>query len=147
MNDTITWAPPRMTKTRGRRQPDFDVDEGFTVSWWGENTDFSPPDYQWRSYSRDGQEVARLLLSLRFPSHSVPAVPAVLIWNFEVHRGLQRSGAHIGSRIVVELTAEYRTQEIYIGPTPESVGFWRRFGWPMCDCDDCGGRDFILRRP
>lgn len=147
MENAITWAAPSMTRTRGRRRPDFGSDDGFTASWWGEHADFGPPDHQWRSYSQNGEQVARLLLSLRFSSHTSPPAPAVMVWNFEVRQDLQRNGEHIGTTIVDELVAEYRDQEIYIGPTPDSIGFWKRFRWPMCDCDYCGGRDFIVRRP
>lgn len=144
MQQAITWAAPPMTWTRGRRRPDFGFHDGFRASWWGEHSSFGPPDHEWRTYSRNGEEVARLLLSLRFTSHSVPAVPAVMVWNFEVHRDLQRSGEHIGTRIIDELVAEYSDREIYIGPTAESIGFWERFRWPMCDCEECAGRDFIV---
>jgi hypothetical protein len=136
-----------MTKTRGRRRPDFGSDDGFTASWWGEDADFGPPDHQWRSYVRNGEEVARMLLSMRFLSHSDPSASALMVWNFEVREGLQCSGEHIGTTIVEQLVSEYGDREIYIGPTPESVGFWERFRWPMCDCDECDGRNFIVRRP
>lgn len=147
MQNAITWAEPGMAIIRGRRRPDFGLHNGFTASWWGENAGFGPPDHQWRTYSQNGEEIARLLLSLRFTSHSLPADPAVMIWNFEVRGDLQRNGEHIGTRIVDELVAEYGNREIYIGPTSDSIGFWEQFRWPMCDCDECNGRDFILRRP
>lgn len=147
MENAITWAVPDMKTTRGRRRPDFGSDDGFTASWWGEHADFGPPDHQWRSYSQNGEQVARLLLSLRFPSHSNLPVPAVMVWNFEVRQDLQRNGAHIGSTIVAELAAEYQDLEIYIGPTSDSIDFWKQFRWPMCDCDECNDHDFIVRRP
>ncbi len=89
-----------------------------------------------------------MLLARRFCSH-LPEVttPAVMIWNFEVRVDLRCSGDHIGTRIVEQFFDEFADEEIYIGPTSESMSFWTRFGWPMCECDSCGGRDFIVRRP
>ena len=88
-----------------------------------------------------------MLLSLRFPSHSDPSAPAVMVWNFEVREDLQASGEHIGTAIVDQLVAEYSEREIYIGPIAGSVGFWERFRWPMCNCEECNGRNFIVRLP
>lgn len=136
-----------MMTIRGRSRPDFNDDDGFTASWWGENADLGPPDHQWRSYTWNGEEVARLLLSLRYSSHWNPTVPALMVWSFEVRRDLQRREAHVGTRIIEALVAEYRGREIYVGPTPDSIGFWQQFDWSMCDCEECGGRDFIIRRP
>lgn len=148
MSELVTWEPPEIVTRHGRRRPAFADDPRFTAQWWGQNGDFTPPDYEWRSYRRDDEEIARALLSLRFPSHTGDrSVPALLIWNFEVRQDMQRTGEHVGTALVDALAAEYRDWEIYIGPTPHSKPFWDRFGWPMCDCEDCDGRDFIVRRP
>ena len=137
-----------MAASGGRVKLDFDADHRFTSTWWPQTTPLGPPDYQWRSYTADGEEVARMLLSLRFPSHSPRKLAsAVLIWNFAVRSGLCRSSAHLGTTIVLRLVREFRNGEMYIGPTPESLTFWTRFGWPRCECERCGARDFIVRRP
>lgn len=148
MTGPITWEQPAMVMHHGRRRPNYDDDDRFNAEWWGEHGNFTPPDYQWRSYRRDGQEIARALLVLRFTSHTPDhAGPALLIWNFEVRRDLQRTGEHIGTELVQALAAEYPDREIYSGPTPQSMPFWKRFGWPMCDCEDCFGRNLVVRRP
>lgn len=148
MSGLITWEQAEIVTHHGRRRPAFAEDPGFTAQWWGQNADFTPPDYEWRSYRRDDEEIARALLSLKFPSHTGdPSVPALLIWNFEVRQDLQRTEEHVGTALVDALAAEYRDWEIYIGPTPRSKPFWDRFRWPMCDCEDCDGRGLIVRRP
>lgn len=137
-----------MVAGRHGLRPDFADDERFTTAWWAEDNEFSMPEHQRRKYMRNGQEVARILLSLRFPSHSPgPSASAVMIWNFEVREDLRCSETHVGTTIVNQLVGEYLDREIHIGPTPESEPFWARFGWPMCDCDRCESRDFIVRRP
>jgi hypothetical protein len=137
-----------MVALRGKLRPDFVDDNRYTSAWWGESTTVGPPAYQWRSYTRHREEVARILLSFRFSSHSLDlSTPAVMVWSFEVREDLRCSGAHVGTTIVNQLVGEYCDRKIYIGPTRESETFWARFGWPMCDCDRCRGSDFIVRRP
>ncbi len=116
--------------------------------WWRQNANFGPPEHQWRSYVWRGEEVARMLLALRFSSH-LPhtSTPAVMVWDFEVREDLRCSGDHIGTRIVEQLVDELQDQEIYIGPTSESMSFWTRFDWQMCGCNRCWGQDFIVRLP
>lgn len=53
----------------------------------------------------------------------------------------------IGGTTETTCHVDYRDWKIYIGPTPRSKPFWDRFGWRMCDCDACDGRDLIVRRP
>lgn len=89
-----------------------------------------------------------MLFVLGYASHSRSAPSAaVMIWNFEVREDLRCSGDHIGTRIVQQFVDEYGDQEIYIGPTPASHSFWERFGWPLCDCDQCWGPDYFVRPP
>lgn len=146
MADDIAWVEPEMVRLQGRLTPGFADDARFTASWWSENANLRPPSYLWRSYSAGGEEVARVLLSLGFPSHSGDAsVPALLVWSFEVRDDLRGDG--FGTTIVDQLAREFPDRELYIGATAESASFWERFGWPMCDCDECDGRDFIVRRP
>ena len=148
MTDVIEWAEPETVTLRGRLRPDFVDDNRYTAAWCGQNAGFGSPAHQWRSYSRHGEEVARMLLSLYFTSHSPDSsVPALMVWNFEVREDLRRSGLHIGTTIVEELAVEYHDREIYVGPTFESVTFWARFQWPMCDCEQCDSRDFRVCRP
>ena len=147
MADVITWVEPEMVTLRGKSRPDFVDDDRYTAAWWGNSASVGPPAYQWRSYIRLGEEVARILLGLRFDAHSRHPSTALLVSNFEVREDMRCSGTHIGTTIVNQLDAEYRDREIYIGPTSESKTFWARFGWPMCDCDQCRGRDLIVRRP
>lgn len=88
-----------------------------------------------------------MLLSLRYVSHTPRATaPAVMIWDFEVREGLRISEDRIGTRIITQLADEFSDRELYIGPAHDAVGFWERFGWPMCDCAACEGRDMIVRR-
>jgi hypothetical protein len=137
-----------MVTLHGKPRPDFVNDDRFTAAWWGGSATGGPPTHQWRSYIQHGEEVARILLSLRFPSHSLsPAPSALMVWSFEVREDLRCNGTHIGTTIVNQLVDEYRDREIYIGPTPESRTFWARFRWPMCNCDDCRGHDFIVHKP
>lgn len=87
-----------------------------------------------------------MLLRLLYPSHSQGLSDrALMIWNFEIRADLRGGG--IGTTIIDQLLDEHSNREIYVGPTSDSVAFWERFGWPMCDCDDCDGRDFLVRRP
>ncbi|PZE64029.1 hypothetical protein DEI83_12645 [Curtobacterium sp. MCBD17_021] len=126
-------------------RPDFAEDPRFTFGWRDMTDDLTPREHEWRSYRRDGEETARLLLVRNYPSHTGDrTVPAVLIADVEVREDLQRTGDHIGTALVDALVADYRDWEIYLGPTERSKGFWNRFGWPKCDCDDC---DLIVRRP
>lgn len=147
MRSEITWVEPPMAPLGDRRGPVFADDDRFNPTWWRQKR-FGPPDHQWRSYARGGEEVARMLLALRFASH-VPhtSIPAVLIWSFEVREDLRCSGDRVGTRIIEQVADEFDDLELYIGPTPESMSFWTRLGWPMCECDCCRGRDLIARRP
>ncbi|MEV8265790.1 hypothetical protein AB0P00_16760 [Microbacterium sp. NPDC077057] len=148
MDSEISWTEPRILPLRDGRGPLFVDDDRFNPTWWRRNTNFGPPEYQWRSYAWRGEEVARMLLARRFSSHITGKLnPALMIWSFEVREDLRCSGDHIGTRIVEQFVDEFDDQEIYIGPTSESMSFWTRFGWPMCQCDSCWGRDFIVRRP
>ncbi len=136
-----------MVMLRGGLRPNFVDDDRYTAAWWGESATVGPPTHQWRSYIQQGEEVARILLSLRFTSHSPgTSTSALMIWNFEVREDMRYNGTHIGTTIVNQLADEYRDREIYIGPTSASKAFWARFRWPMCDCDQCRGRDFIVRQ-
>ncbi len=93
MAELITWKQPETLPHRGRRRPDYPTDDRFTAHWWGESGDFTPPDYEWRSYRRGDEEIARALLVLTFSSHTAHrSVPALLVWNFEVRQDLQRNG-------------------------------------------------------
>lgn len=148
MHNEITWVEPPMTPLRDGRGPVFADDDRFKPTGWRRNADFGPPEYQWRSYAWRGEEVARMLISLRFFSHtSQTSVPAVMVWDFEVREDLRCSGDHIGTRIMEQFSDDFGDKEMYIGPTPKSTSFWMRFGWPMCDCTNCCGRDFIVRPP
>ncbi len=148
MDSEISWAEPPMAHHRDGRGPDFPDDDRFNPVWWRRTANFGPPEHQWRSYIRGGEEVARMLLSFRYATHSRESTtPAVLIWDFEVREGLRISEDRIGTRIITQLAEEFSDRELYIGPTSDAVGFWKRFGWPMCDCDRCEGRDMIVRRP
>lgn len=148
MQPYISWTEPSSRVGRFERGPDFAPDERFTASWWERNVNFGPPDHQWRSYGRGGEEVARVLLSLRFTSHSLrPPPPAVLVWSFEVRDDLRLNGERIGTRIVDQLSHEFDGFEIYAGPTETSAAFWERFGWSYCACARCGGDDLIVRIP
>ncbi|WP_223286322.1 UvrD-helicase domain-containing protein [Kocuria atrinae] len=148
VHSEITWVEPPMTRLCDGRGPVFADDDRFNPTWWRRNADFGPPEHQWRSYAWRGEEVARMLVSLRFSSHiSHTSVPAVMVWDFEVREDLRCSGDHIGTRIIEQFSDDFNDKEIYIGPTPKSTSFWTRFGWPMCDCASCCGRDFIVRPP
>ncbi|MFJ2505083.1 hypothetical protein [Microbacterium sp. NPDC087592] len=148
MHNEITWTEPLMESLSGGRGPAFADDDGFNPTWWRRNANFGPPEHQWRSYVWRGEEVARLLLACRFSSHlPTNLTPALMIWSFEVRGDLRCSGDHIGTRIIEQFEHEFDDEEIYVGPTSESMSFWTRFGWPMCECDSCRGRDFIVRRP
>lgn len=149
MSELVTWEQPEIVTRHGRRRPDFADDPRFTVFRWREMTDdLSPNENEWRSYRRDDEEIARLRLVRNYPSHSGDrAVPALLISNVEVRADLRGSEDHIGTALVDALAADYRDWEIYLGPAMGSEGFWNRFGWPMCDCQDCDGHDLIVRRP
>lgn len=148
MDSEISWTESRILPLRDGRGPLFVDDDRFNPTWWRRNTNFGPPEYQWRSYAWRGEDVARMLLARRFSSHITGKLnPALMIWSFEVREDLRCSGDHIGTRIVEQFVDEFDDQEIYIGPTSESMSFWTRFGWPMCQCDSCWGRDFIVRRP
>ncbi|MGI5185442.1 hypothetical protein ACQEVZ_55275 [Dactylosporangium sp. CA-152071] len=148
MSDMITWVEPQMTILRGRLRPNFADDDRFNAAWWGQNAGIGPPAHQWRSYIRRGEEAARLLLSFSFRTHSLDSAErALMIWSFEVRQDLRCSGSYVGTNIINQLVDEYRDREIYIGSSPSSATFWARFGWPMCDCDECEGRGFIVHRP
>ena len=148
MESEIAWVEPPMASMPGGRGPVFAEHIGFNPEWWRRDANFGPPEHQWRSYSRDGEEVARVLLSLRYPSHLPHSSdPTMMIWDFEVREGLRCNGEYLGTRIVNQLAEEFSDQEIYVGPASAAVGFWTRFGWPMCDCEACDGRDMIVRRP
>lgn len=87
-----------------------------------------------------------MLLGLQFESHSDgSSIPALLVWCFEVRKDLRCSG--IGTTIVHDLVEEFGDKEIYIGSAVDAESFWRRFGWPMCQCEMCRGHDLIVRRP
>ncbi len=147
VGEAITWEEPEMVVMHGRRRPDYADDRRFTRTWWA-NGGLGPPDHQWRSYIQRGEEVARLLLHLRYPAHSSRTnSPAVMVWSFEVREDLRCNGTHLGTAIIQQLASEYRDREIYVGPTQQSASFWARFGWPMCNCTECDGRDLIVRRP
>jgi hypothetical protein len=148
MPSELTWIEPPTVCREDDWGPNFAVDSRFTHEWWHENANFGPPTHQWRSYQRDDEEVARVLLSLRYMSHSPgQSSPALLIWNIEVREGLRRSGNRFGTTVVDQIADEFSEREIYVGSIPESMEFWTRFGWPMCHCDDCRGRHMMVRRP
>ena len=137
-----------MVRRRYDWGPDFADDDRFTHEWWLEYGSFGPSTHQWRSYVRGGEEIARMLLSLHYVSHSLPeSQRAVLVWSFEVREDLRCSGEHLGTRIIEQLDDEYRDWELYVGSAPNALSFWLRFGWPMCECKDCRGSDMIIRRP
>ncbi|MDR6868585.1 hypothetical protein J2Y69_003204 [Microbacterium resistens] len=148
MKSEVAWLEPPMVRGRFGWGPEFVDDDRFTHEWWLENGDFGPPAHQWRSYVRGGEEVARALLSLQYVSHS-PATSrqAMLIWNFEIREDLRCTGEHLGTTIIEQLAEEYHDREIYIGSAPDAMGFWTKFGWPLCDCDDCRSRHMIVRCP
>lgn len=133
---------------RSEVRQSFPEDDRFTAAQWKPRPGFGRSGFQWRSYFRASEEVARVLLVHQFLSHSAtPSTHALLISNFEVREDLRASGDRIGTRIVHDIVDEFRDQEIYIGPTPTSTTFWAKFRWPMCGCGVCRGRDFIVRRP
>lgn len=148
MSVLIAWEHPKIVERGGRRRPDFAEDPRFTFPWHWWTDDLTSSESEWRSYSRDDEEVARLLLVRNFRSYTAGRpVPAVLISDLEVPTGLRRTGQYIGTSLVKELVEEFRGWEIYVGPTASSMWFWDGFGWPMCDCEVCDGRDLIVRRP
>lgn len=148
MSERARWESPEIVERGGRWRPDFAEDPRFNAYQWRDMTDdLTPAQNEWRSYRRDDDEVARLLLVLNFSSHTGDrAASAILISNVEVREDLQHIN-YIGTDLIDALAAEYRDSEIYLGPTRTSKPFWKRFGWPMCDCEACGCRDLIVRRP
>jgi hypothetical protein len=146
MFSTLSWAEPAFKSGPERGGPKYALDPRFNTTWWNRNVQFGPPEHQWRSYFSDGEEVARVLLSLRYESHLRSASTAILIWSFEVREDLRVSGKHLGTRIAEDISAEFSTREMYVGPTVESASFWERFSWPYCECVNCEGRDMIVRR-
>lgn len=137
-----------MAYVRGRRRPNFAQDDRFDARWWGDAAGPGPPDHQWRSYMAKPGEVARVLLALSFPSHSLePLAPTVMIWALEVREDSRLSGARIGTTIVNQLVDEHAECEIYVCATPSSERFWTRFGFSMCYREQCKRRGFILSRP
>lgn len=77
-----------------------------------------------------------MLLVCRFYSHLPDSSPpALMFWSFEVREDLRCGGDHIGTRIIEQFVDEFADEEIYIGPTSESISFWTRFGWPMREYD------------
>ncbi|MBT1669649.1 hypothetical protein KK092_09670 [Curtobacterium flaccumfaciens pv. flaccumfaciens] len=148
MSELVTWEHPEIVERGDRQRPDFAEDPRFTFPWRWWTDDLTSSENEWRSYSRDDEEIARLLLVRNFRSHTTGrSAPAVLISNLEVPQGLRETGRYIGTSLVNELVEEFRGWEIYIGPTSSSTWFWKRFRWPMCDCEACDGQDLIVRRP
>jgi hypothetical protein len=146
--DSIVWVETKSIGVHGGSHPAFVNDDRFDNNQWKGAANFGPPMYQGRSYLREGEEIARMLLCIQYPSHfQNSSMPARMLWNFEVREDLRGSQGRIGTTIVEQLIAERPNQEMYIGPTARSITFWRRFGWPMCSCPDCDGRDFVVRRP
>jgi hypothetical protein len=144
----ITWVETKSMRLHGRLRPAYIDDERFDRAQWTGPADVGPPAYQWRSYLRGGEEIARSLLCLKYPSHSLDSSKSArMLWNLEVRDDIRGSRDHLGSAIVEQLIRERPDQEMYIGPTAESITFWQRFEWPMCSCPDCDGRGFIVRRP
>lgn len=148
MPSELTWNEPPLVHRENDWGPDFANDDRFTHEWWLEDGHFGPPSHQWRSYRCEDEEVARVLLSLRYVSHSpVPSPLALLIWNIEVREDLRQNGARLGTTIVDLIAEEFSDREIYVGSVPEAMDFWTTFGWPMCDCDECRGRNMMVRHP
>ncbi|APH45460.1 hypothetical protein BMW26_11235 [Microbacterium sp. 1.5R] len=123
------------------------MDEFYTEQMWTSNTSFGDVPHQWRAYSAGGEEVARVLLSLRYDSHLRGALPAVMIWNFEVREDLRRRGLYLGSMIVSDLLSDHADREVYAGPASGSEGFWKRTRLQRCECARCAGTDHFVYRP
>lgn len=114
----LRWVPGEKALVNGRWQPNYDDRIGFTPAMWLERSR-GRTDHQWRSYSLDGdEEVARMLLTPTYSSHTHRRAPrALLLDTIEVRADLQRSGAHVGRMVVEELGDDHRNWEIYAGPT------------------------------
>lgn len=108
-----------MVRLRDGQGPAFIDDDRFNPVWWRQDANFGPPDYQWRSYLRLGEEVARMLLVLRYVSHMPRAMePAVMIWDFEVRDGLRISEDRIGTQIVTQFAEGSATANCTSAPLP-----------------------------
>jgi hypothetical protein len=144
VDDYLDWVDPGMTGTRGRLRPAFDVDDRFDSAQWSGSDAVQPPSWEWRSYLRGGAEVARMLLCFEYRSHRSDSLSAALLLsNFEVRN--DRLGEGIGRTIVAGLVREGSGHEMYLGPTDQSIGFWRKMGWEVCGCRTRGCPDLMMR--
>lgn len=119
---------------RGRYDPPFDDDAGYTYGWWDRWLGIDG-DTQYLQARRDGNEIARVMLDERVGIEHYVGTPRLGSVALEIQfidvRDDSR-GRGIGTAVVDSLTRMFPDRRL-VAFSEEADGFWSSLGWDRFD--------------